>query len=216
MRLLAPASIAWLLIPAVAHAQQVEEGVVLSDRDGVLVEESAAATRAYPTLRLADGSPAAVSGLGGPWQFTPSLSLATGRRDAAEAEVATSLPVLVIDWALTDTVQLGTLTTAEGETSLHAAYRVNEAVTVGVGASFESFTFSSRAGAENSESVEPAGGMPLFATATFTPNPYLSLSVTGGVSFDGGSAATIDRLQDGPAAAGDTAPFVGLSGSLRF
>jgi hypothetical protein len=152
---------------------------------------------------------------GAVWQFTPSFAIGPGVGVSQNDSAAmTAFPVILMEWRITDAVNLGTATTPGGGAGLEAQYRAGDALTFGVGAAYEGFSFGSDSAARGGD--EDNGEVPVFATATFTPNPFVSLSVTGGVSFGGGAVGArgaTDRDADRPV---DAAPFLGLNGSLRF
>jgi hypothetical protein len=131
---------------------------------------------------------------------------------------ASVFPILLLDWRITDTLSLGIgqgVAATQGP-GLALSWTPTDDWTLGLGARSEDARFRLDDRGRAPGGVGEDEGLPVYATATWRPVPMAEISAIGGVKL-GGSL----RLED---AAGrfvaqedyDPAPFLGLSGSLRF
>ena len=156
---------------------------------------------------------------GASWRVSDDFAIGPGFGLFSDLEGGTdAFPILLIDWDITDTLSLSTgrgLAATRGP-GLTLTWAATETMSFGVGGRWENVKFRL-----NDDGAAPGGvgeeeAIPVFATATWRPAPFASVSAIAGVEF-GGSLTISDR--DGRELASsdyDAAPFLGLSGALRF
>jgi hypothetical protein len=156
---------------------------------------------------------------GAAWRFTPSLSIGPGVGVFTTLEDdVTVFPILLLDWDVTERLNIGTgggLGATQGP-GLNATYRVTDALTIGLGARYEDLEFRLDDSGPAPDGIGSESGVPVYATATYTPNPRVSVSVIGGVEFGGELTLSDSAGREIDSRDVDPAPFLGLSGSLRF
>ncbi|MBT8347335.1 MAG: TonB-dependent receptor [Desulfofustis sp.] len=133
-------------------------------------------------------------------------------------ESATVIPILIVDWKITDKLSLET---GRGQAAtlgpgLTLNYRANERWSVAVGGRYEKLRFRLDSNGGNPDGIGEDSSFPLFASVTHRFNPKSSLSLVGGVEL-GGELRQED--EDGNRIASenyDAAPFLGLTFGVSF
>ncbi|MEM1314519.1 MAG: hypothetical protein AAGI51_08205 [Pseudomonadota bacterium] len=155
----------------------------------------------------------------GIWRVSDSLSIGPGFGVFSGLEDDVLLfPFLVIDWNITDRFNLGTgggLAATQGP-GLTLTYRARPDLTLGIGGRFENIEF-----ALDDSGIAPNGtgreqAFPVFATAEWRPLPTVGLSAVAGVEFGGELRLKSAQGRTLRKADYDPAPFLGLTGSIRF
>jgi hypothetical protein len=174
--------------------------------------------RAETDASLGDGRSEGVLA-GASWRLSPNLSVGPGVGVFSELDGGTQVfPVLLLDWDVTDRLTVGTgggFGATQGP-GLEATWRATDAASITLGARYESLEF-----ALDDEGPAPGGfgeetATPIYLAASWAPSPLVSVSAVAGVEV-GGELTLRDRTGREIDSEGyDPAPFIGLSGSLRF
>ncbi len=159
-------------------------------------------------------------GFGGvSYKFDENLTIGGGMGVVTQLSDGPRLfPIVVLDWNLTDALRLTSTTAASaaGESGLELIYEVVEGIEVAAGTAMRYRRFRLDDSGAAPRGIGQDISTPLWARLTYHVNPGLSVNLFGGVAL-GGRMRLEDR--DGNRLAResyDPAPFVGVSGSLRF
>lgn len=133
-------------------------------------------------------------------------------------ESATVIPILIIDWKITDKLSLET---GRGQAAtlgpgLTLNYRANERWSAAIGGRYEKLRFRLDSSDNNPDGIGEDSSFPLFASVTHRFSPKSSVSLIGGVEL-GGELRQEDEKGNRVASENyDAAPFLGLTFGVRF
>ena len=133
-------------------------------------------------------------------------------------ESATVIPILIINWKITDKLSLET---GRGQAAtlgpgLTLNYRANDTWSAAIGGRYEKLRFRLDSSAGNPDGSGEDSSFPLFASVTHRLNPKSSVSLIGGVEL-GGELRQEDEQGNRIASENyDPAPFLGLTFGVRF
>ena len=181
---------------------------------------------ALPSVRWSaesggDFSEAMTTGLiaGANYRVSDRLTIGPGIGVFDEIEDSVNaFPILLIDWKITDTVSLetgGGLGATRGP-GLQLTSTALADWTLGLGARYETFRFRLDEDGVFANGVGEEKGVLTYFSATYRPNPSLSVSALAGMEVGGklrledASGQLIDRDD------ADAAPFIGFAFSIRL
>jgi hypothetical protein len=174
--------------------------------------------RAETDASLDDGRTEGVLA-GASWRLSEGFSIGPGVGVFSELDGGTQVfPVLLLDWDVTERLNIGTgggFGATQGP-GLDATWRATDAASITIGARYESLEFALDDDGPAPDGFGEETATPVYLAASWTPTPQLALTAIAGVEF-GGELTLRDR--DGreiDSADYDPAPFLGLTGSLRF
>jgi hypothetical protein len=156
---------------------------------------------------------------GASWRVSPNFAIGPGLGVFTELDDDTNVfPILVLDWDVTDRFNIGTAPGfgATQGPGLQATYRLDGAISLAAGLRQESVRFRLDSGGTTPDGIGETQTTPLYVQATWAPTPSASVSAIAGVDVMG--EVTL-RDRDGNRIESrdvDPAPFLGLSGRLRF
>ena len=133
-------------------------------------------------------------------------------------ESATVIPILIINWKMTDKLSLET---GRGQAAtlgpgLTLNYRANDRWSAAIGGRYEKLRFRLDSSDGNPDGIGEDLSFPLFASVTHRFSPKSSVSLIGGVEL-GGELRQEDEKGNRIASENyDPAPFLGLTFGLRF
>ena len=133
-------------------------------------------------------------------------------------ESATVIPILIINWKITDKLSLET---GRGQAAtlgpgLTLNYRANDKWSAAIGGRYEKLRFRLDSSAGNPDGIGEDSSFPLFASVTHRFSPKSSVSLIGGVEL-GGELRQEDEKGNRIASENyDPAPFLGLTFGIRF
>ncbi len=179
-----------------------------------------------PSLRFtgegdADAGDSMTGGLlgGVAYRFGETLTIGPGIGVFSQLEdSATVIPILLIDWKITDKLSLET---GRGQAAtlgpgLTLNYQFNERWSGAIGGRYEKLRFRLDGSGANGDGIGEDSSFPLFASVTHRFSPKASMSLIGGAEL-GGELRQEDRKGNRIASENyDTAPFLGLSFAMRF
>lgn len=153
------------------------------------------------------------------WRLGPSLVIGPGLGVfSSHNRDAEAFPFLILDWAITDRLKLGTgsLLAATRGPGLSLSYTVSDAWSLGVSARDEAFEFRMDDSGDYPGAVGIDRNLSVILTASYRPNPQISLTGFAGVLTEGelefedrdGDQLALDSY--------DPAPVFGLAFDIRF
>jgi hypothetical protein len=153
------------------------------------------------------------------YQFGDRLTIGPGIGVFSQLEESvTVIPILIIDWKITDKLSLET---GRGQAAtlgpgLTLNYRVNEKWSAAIGGRYEKLRFRLDSSGDNADGIGEDSSFPLFASVTHRFSPKSTVSLVGGVEL-GGELRQEDENGNRIASEDyDAAPFLGLTFGLRF
>lgn len=169
----------------------------------------------------ADSSDSRTEGVlaGASWRLAPTFAIGPGLGVFTELDDETNVfPILLLDWDVTDRLKVGT-GSGFGATQgpgLEASYRLDDGITVTGGFRYESVRFRLDSNGPTPNGIGETQTTPIYLQATWAPSPLASVSAIAGVDVMG--EVTLrdpagNRIESRDV---DPAPFLGLSGRLRF
>jgi hypothetical protein len=111
-------------------------------------------------------------------------------------------------WRVSETFAIGP--------GLVLSWQATEALVLGVGGRYETLDFRLDGSGPAPDGVAEDKGFPVFLTATWAPTPFASLAAVAGVELGGELTLRDSRGRELDSAGYDAAPFLGLTGRLRF
>jgi hypothetical protein len=153
------------------------------------------------------------------YRFSDRLTLGPGIGVISQLEdSATIIPILIIDWKITDKWSLDTgrglgATLGPG---LTLNYQPNKKWRFGVGGRYEKLRFRLDKDGKNGGGIGEDSSFPLFVTSTYTITPKANISLVGGLEL-GGELTLEDK--DGRTISEesyDTGIFLGVTFNARF
>ena len=156
---------------------------------------------------------------GASWRLAPNFAIGPGVVVFNELGDETDVfPILLLDWDVTDRLNIGTAPGfgATQGPGLQASYTLIDTLTVAVGGRYESVRFRLDDTGPAPDGIGETQTTPLYVQATWSPAPLISVGAIAGVDVMG--EVTLrnrdgDRIETREI---DPAPFLGLSGRLRF
>jgi hypothetical protein len=174
--------------------------------------------RAETDASLDDGRTEGVLA-GASWRVSPGLSVGPGVGVFSEIDGGTNVfPILLLDWDVTDRLNIGTgggFGATQGP-GLEATWRVTDATSLALGARYENLEFALDGDGPAPDGIGEETAVPVYLVASWAPTPLISVSAIAGVELAGevtlrdGDGREIDSDDYDPA------PFLGLTGAIRF
>lgn len=153
------------------------------------------------------------------WRFSKNFAVGPGASWFTEIDGgSTFVPILLIDWNITDTLRLSTgryIAVSRGP-GLTLSWQAQEDLTVGVYGRYETNTFRLDDSGPAPNGIGTDDSIPVAAFVQFRPWPMATVSGFAGVRFAGemelqnGNGNTIDSTDYDPA------PMFGVAFSMRF
>jgi len=131
---------------------------------------------------------------------------------------ATVIPILIIDWKISDTWSLNTggglgATLGPG---LVLNYTPNKMWQFGVGGRYEKLRFRLDENNSVSSGVGEDASLPLFVSARYSASPSMNISCVGGIELEGELSVEDEDGQDVVEESYDPGVFLGLTFNARF
>jgi hypothetical protein len=156
---------------------------------------------------------------GASWRLSPSFAIGPGLGVFTELDDDTNVfPILVLDWDVTDRLNIGT-GSGFGATQgpgLEASYRLDDAITLSAGFRYESVRFRLDSNGPTPNGIGETQTTPIYLQASWAPSPMMSVTAIAGVDVMGEVTLRDSQGSRIESRDVDPAPFVGLSGRLRF
>lgn len=153
------------------------------------------------------------------WRLSPTFAIGPGVGVFSEIEDSANVfPILLLDWDITDRLKLGT-GSGFGATQgpgLEASYRLDGGITLSAGVRYESVRFRLDRNGPTPNGVGETETTPIYLQATWAPTPLASVSAIAGVDVAGEVTLRDSQGNRIESRDIDPAPFLGLSGRLRF
>jgi hypothetical protein len=156
---------------------------------------------------------------GATYRFTPNFAVGPGIGVfSALDEDVTVFPILVLDWNVTERLNIGTgggFGATQGP-GLEATYRFDGGFSVALGFRYESVQFRLNEDAPARNGIGEFETVPIYLLATYAPSPNASITAIAGLDVRGEATLMDEDGREIESRTVDPAPFLGLSGRLRF
>ena len=153
------------------------------------------------------------------YRFGDKLTIGPGLGVISQLEEsATVIPILLINWKITDKLSLET---GRGQAAtlgpgLILSYQASERWSAAIGGRYEKLRFRLDSSSDNPDGIGEDSSFPLFASVTHRFSPKSSVSLIGGVELGGELRVEDDKGERIASENYDAAPFLGLTFGVRF
>jgi hypothetical protein len=153
------------------------------------------------------------------YRFTPNFAFGPGVGVfSALDEDVNVFPILVLDWDVTDRLNIGTgggFGATQGP-GLEATYRFDGGFSLALGARYESVQFRLNEDAPARNGIGEFQTVPIYLLASYSPSSMTTITAIAGLDVAGEATLMDDDGREIESRDVDPAPFLGLSGRLRF